>query len=256
MADMNAELVLPLVGFVLVLGGGLLWIALDSETVYIFDVFGKSFDYMWRESGRRWKYTLMYGWRLVAVLLFVGTGVSLAWLLVNSIGWNAATVALFIMMSAATVGLIRWIKIAGRLRYQRMLRNAATALTPVAKRFVEIGDIRSMMDDAGYQSEPNWSAWHPRSIKEWPAVVPVAYVHAPPSAAVLFPVDWRHFLAWKLGNQLSLVGSVLPFNGPCGTSFVLRGVWALRDLPDWSIVQAELRLDDASMDGVNQGTAN
>ena len=75
---MNAELIAPLTGYCLVLAAGLLWIALDAETAYIFDVFGKNFDYMWNYSGERRKFTLMYGWRLLTVVLVIGIAVYLA----------------------------------------------------------------------------------------------------------------------------------------------------------------------------------
>lgn len=247
---MSAELILPLAGYWLLLAAGLCWIALDAETAYIFDVFGKNFDYMWRHSGHRWKFTFMYGWRLIAVALIISACLYFAWLLVSSLAWSAASLALFTALAAVGLFLLPWIKIASRFRFKRTLRKTALALTPVARQLAETVDISSVLDDAHYKTASNWSAWHPKSKRDWPVVVPVAYVHAPPSVAVLFPVDWKCFLAWKLDNQLPPTGAMLPFNGPFESTFILRGAWPLRRVPDWSIVQADLHLDDAAPEDV------
>jgi hypothetical protein len=236
---MSVELVLPLVGFFALLVAGLVWIAVDADTAYIFDVFGKNFNYVWHQSGRRWKYTFMYGWRLIALLLLISACAYLAWLWASSLSWTPASLTVFAVMTAMGICLVPWIKIASRLRFQRKLRSTAVALTPVAQQLAATADISSVLDEARYATAPNWSAWHPKSAKDWPVVVPVAYVHAPPSATVLFPLDWECFLAWNLLDQLPTLGSALPFHGPCDSTFLLRRVTPLRGVDNWSLVYAE-----------------
>ena len=245
---MSAELFLPLVCYALLLAVGALWIALDAETAYIFDVFGKNFDYMWRHSGRRWKFTLMYGWRLLAVASLIGGCAYLAWPLASAVAnARAAVIPIFVVLALVPFCLLPWINIANGFRFRRTLRDTARQLTPVANQLAVATDISVILDKAAYRVEALWSAWHPKN-DDWPNVVPVVYVHAQPKTTVIFPFDWGYFLAWRLGDQLPPVGAVLPFNGPGTTTFVLRGIGPLRGLPDWSLIHAELDLGDAVME--------
>jgi hypothetical protein len=241
---MSTELILLIVGYLILLAAGLLWITLDAETAYIFDVFGKQFDYMWYHSGQRWKFTFMYGWRLLTLVLLIAVCAYLAWLLVSAISdWRAAAILLFVTLTVIPLCLLPWIKAASRIRFQRILHNRAKQLTPVAQSLAAAQDISAILDDAQYRTEPDWSSWHPKSIDDWPEIVPVAYVHSPPAVTILFPVDWDTFLAWKLLGQLPDAGSLLPFNGPFDSTFVLRQVRPLHGEPDWTLVHAELLLN-------------
>jgi hypothetical protein len=242
---MSAELFLPLVCYALLFAVGALWIALDAEAAYIFDVFGKSFDYMWRHSGNRWKFTVMYGWRLLALASLICVCAYLAWPLASAVSnARAAFIIIFIALALIPFCLLPWIYIANGIRFRRALRDTARKLTPVANRLAVASDISAILDKAAYRVDPLWSAWHPKNVEDWPRVVPVVYVHAQPTTTVIFPFDWGYFLAWNLGGQLPPVGAALPFNGPGTTTFVLRSVGPLRGLADWSVFHAELQLDD------------
>ncbi len=247
---MSADVVILLVSYWVLLAAGLLWIALDAETAYIFDVFGKNFDYMWWHSGHRWKITFMYGWRLLAVTLLIAVCAYMAWLLASAASnGRAGTLLLFGTLSFIPLCLLPWINFANRKRFQLFLRNTAKQLTPVAQYIATNPNVSAMLDDADYRTDPDWSVWHPKSIDDWPAIVPVAYAHARPAATVLFPVDWENFLAWKLGDQLPTPGSVLPFNGPGDSTFTLLSVSPLRGVPDWSLVHADFQLDNETTEG-------
>lgn len=236
---------MPLVCYLLLLAAGLLWVAIDAETAYIFDVFGKNFDYMWHGSGQRWKFSLMYGWRLLSVALLIGICAYLSWQLASAASnRRPAAILLFVTLALVPFCLIPWINTAHRIRFRRTLRNTARQLTPVANQLATAADISEILDDAAYRAESGWSAWHPKNVDDWPEVVPVVYVHAPPATTVLFTYDWETFLAWRLGAQLPHAGSPMPFNGPGETTFKLRQVSKLSGVPEWSLVQVEMRLDD------------
>lgn len=243
---MGVELYFPLVCYGLLLGFGALWIALDAETAYIFDVFGKSFDYMWRHSGYRWKFTLTYGSRLLVLALLMGACAYLAWLVGAALSdARVGFTIVFVAFALIPFCLLPWIYIANAIRFRRSLLDTAKQLTSVANQLAVAPNISAILDEAAYRVDPLWSAWHPRNADDWPRVVPVVYVHAQPPTTVIFPFDWGCFLAWKLGDQLPPVGAALPFNGPGTATFVLRSVGPLHGVPDWSVFHAELDFDDA-----------
>lgn len=244
---MGADVGLPLIGYLLLLAAGMLWIAVDAETAYIFDVFGKNFDYMWRHSGQRWKLTFMYGWRLLALLLLVAICSFLAWLIAGATtGWQSGAVILFLFIALAVTPciLFPWIDVTSQWRFQRSLRNTARQLTPVVESLAAAEDLTAILDDSQYRTEFPWTAWHPKTTTEWPGVAPVAYFCSQPAVTIIFPVDFSTFLAWKLENQLPIPGELLPFyaleNGP----LLLQGVWPLNGVPDWSLVHAEIQWPD------------
>ncbi|QDU90983.1 hypothetical protein Pla175_43980 [Pirellulimonas nuda] len=242
---MNADLALPLLGYLFLLAVGVLWISLDVETAYVIDVFTKNFEFVWSQSGRRWQWISMYGWRLLALAALIGACAYLSWRFAFAAPISRAWAgSLFAAMAIFPLCLVPWINLCHQLRYQRSVSSAARRLTPVVQDLASASDISAVLDDAHYTTMPGWSAWHPKGVNDWPLVVPVAYVHAEPSFTVLFPVDCEWFLAWKLANQLPLPGSPLPFNGPGDTTFTFRSVRPLRGVPDWSLVYAELNLGE------------
>jgi hypothetical protein len=252
LGGMSAELFLPLVGYFLLSVTGVLWIALDAETAYIFDVFGKNIDFMWRHSGQRWKFTFMYGWRLLALVLLIGVCIYLAWPLAFAVS-NARGTAIIVLVGLALIpfSLLPWIYIANGIRFRRTLRNTARQLTPIVNELAAASDISTILDKADYRLDPPWSAWHPKDVDDWPQVVPVAYVRTEPTPTVVFPYDWETFLAWNLGDQLSNSGTNLPFNGPGETTFKLRCITPLVGVPEWSLVYAEMEIgDDSAMQGL------
>jgi hypothetical protein len=112
---MNAGLLSPLVVYLILLAVGFLWILIDKEMVYIFDVFGRGFQYMWFHSGQRWKCTIAYGTRLLALLLLIIAELYLANQMAFSTPERASNVwpiIRFATLGAIPLSFIPWISMA------------------------------------------------------------------------------------------------------------------------------------------------
>lgn len=227
----------------------LLWIACDRETACVFDVFGKSFYYVWYESGERWRILLTYGWRLAALCsLILLNGILACRVLVENplqLG-SEVHVIVFAAMIAGSVAVFPWIYVAERFRWRRKLRSTARQLSDFAERLVTDSDFAETLRRADYDTKAPWTAWHPNQ-EQWEAkqffqgVVPVAYVRNDSIQSVLFPVDWQTFLAWHLPPNVIAPGRDLPFHGALESSFRVKSVTRLRGCPDWNVIATEMQ---------------
>jgi hypothetical protein len=247
-----------LVAYALLLLLAILWIARDSETIYIFDVFGRNFHYVWFDSGQRWKYVFTYGWRLVALcsLVFLNGLLSYRIYTVDPLEVGPAVqFMMFAVLLAASLTPIPWIYIAHRLRWQRRIR----ATVPGLVRFLEGTAIDSALaqtlDRADYNTDAPWTAWHPKhdeweSNEMWDALLPVVYLRNDPGRSALFPIDWETFLAWNIPADCVRINSDLPVHGAFDSSFRVESVQQLRGCPNWWLVRTEIRSElDAVIEG-------
>lgn len=237
-----------------------LWIAWDSETICIFDVFGKSFHYVWFDSGKRWTFLFAYGWRLAVVctVVLVNTGLCYRLYAANPFQLGAPIHALaFAIMFAGSFTAIPWIYMAERIRWRRQVHRAALRLTELAKRMTTDQDYVQTLQRADYATEEPWTAWHPNDHEWqteegkqfWSDLLPVVYVRDDSHGAVVFPIDFESFLGWNIPGELGRVDSELPFRGPFDASFRVKSVWPLRGCSGWCLIRTEMRSElDARLD--------
>lgn len=195
------------------------WIAVDYETGYVFDVFGKNFHWVWYEYPKRWTTVLTYGWRLLLLIGFEITHVLLAYLVLrdNPLGapyW--AQVVLHIGMILAALALVPWIGKAHQMRRWRALRRTARALAHSIQRIAENRDTSGLLPATEYSISHPWTAWYPDD-KEWvqwkgrkPFLFrPMIYLVA--GESVLAMVSGSEFLSWNAQDGFPEIGTPLPF---------------------------------------------
>ncbi len=240
-----------LVAYVLLILLAMLWIAKDTETIYIFDLFGKNFHYVWFESGQRWTHVFTYGWRLAILCsLTVLTGIlSYRIYVVNPCGITPALQVIILLgMLTASIAPIPWIYIAHRLRWQRQIRATALRLSEFAERVTAEADPAQMLDRANYDTDEPWAAWHPAQDEWksddcnslWGGLVPVVYVRNDSHRSALFPIDWETFLAWNISADCARINNDLPVHGALGSSFRVEFIQRLRGCPNWCLVHTEM----------------
>jgi hypothetical protein len=230
----------------------LLWIAYDVETIYIFDVFGKNFHYVWFDSGQRWTHLFTYGWRLAVICTFVLLNGVLSYRFYAAnpfqLGPSLHVIVAAIML-VASFAAIPWIYVAHRLRWQRRIHWTASQLSEFITRITAAPDLEHTLQRADYDTDAPWTAWHPNQ-KDWQSdadrdlwsgLVPVVYVRNAPPRAALFPIDWEMFLAWNVPIEVSEVNKNLPIHGPCDSSFCVESVKQVRGCPNWSLITTEIQ---------------
>ncbi len=229
----------------------MLWIAKDVETIYIFDVFGKSFHYVWFESGQRWTHVFTYGWRLIALCSFLLLNALLSYRICADNAFDvrpAVQLVLFAVMLSVSILPVPWIYVAHRLRWQRMIRATAIRLAGIVERTTVDSDLSQAFDPAVYKTEEPWTAWHPKqgewkANKLWDGLVPVVYLHNGPDRSALFPIDWEIFLAWNIPGNCVRINSDLLVHGALESSFRVESVEELRGCPNWWLVRTEMRTE-------------
>ncbi len=225
------------------------WIAWDAETAYIFDAFGRSFYWIWHESGKRWRYLLTYGWRLAVLASVILVGILFAWRFFTADPLQidrAGRILTLTLMLAASLSLMPWIHLAARNRWLLGVRSAARQLTDLVERVTADDEFLHSLNPAPYETQQPWTAWHPSqdqySSGLFPKeIVPVVYVCREAVRSVLLPIDWQTFLAWSIPKELRPPGSDLPFQGPFESSFRVKSIRNLRGCPGWCLVKTEMR---------------
>ncbi len=237
-----------LIAYILLLLSAVLWIAWDAEIFGIFDVFGKSFHYVWFEYPKRWTCLFSHGLRLAALCVLIALNAILSFRF--SIGSSAQlsggmSFVVLLFMLAGSFAVIPWIYLAHRLRWQTRLRRTASQLFGLINRVIANGGSAQLLERADYNTDEPWKAWHP-SREEWRQpcwsdIVPVAYFQNDSIRSAVFCVDWETFLGWKVSASLTEVNNDLPLHGPGDCSFRIRAVQRLRGCPDWSVIKVQLQ---------------
>jgi hypothetical protein len=246
------EIMSLLIAYTLLMLLALLWIAKDAETIYVFDVFGRNFHYVWFESGQRWTHVFTYGWRLVAICsLVLFNGILAYRIFATDLFAIDPTVRRIVLvaMIVASCAPIPWIYIANHLRWRRHIRSTALRLSDFAKRITADSDLAKMLDRADYNTDEPWTAWHPSqndwksgdSNRLWDGLIPVVYVRNDSLRSALFPIDWETFLAWNIPADCARINNDLPVHGALDSSFRVESVQLLRGCLNWCLVRTEMR---------------
>ena len=228
----------------------LTWIASDAETIYIFDVFGKNFRYVWFESGQRWKHVSAYGWRLAVVCSLVVLNVILSYRIyaVNPFDLGSAfQLSVAAALAAASFTPIPSIYVAHHLRWQHQIRSAAFRLTELVESVTVDSDPEQTFDRANYKTKEPWTAWHPtlerwRADDVWRGLVPVLYLRKEPRST-LIPIEPETFLAWNIPSDCIRINNNLPFCGALDSSFRVKSMTPIRGCPNWWLVRTEMRTE-------------
>ncbi len=120
-----------LIAYTFLTFAAMLWICRDWETIHIFDVYGKSFHYVWFESRKRWEHLFTYGWRLVVVCLLVALNGLIAYRIYATNPWSMSPdlqLTLFTVMLVLAFTPIPWIYWAHHLRCSVCALVASTSL--------------------------------------------------------------------------------------------------------------------------------
>ena len=247
---MDAELATSIAGFMVLLASGLLWIIIDAETVYIFDVFGRSYRSLW-QFRHPWRLMLPYAWRLLILAVLIGGA---SWLAITAAirRWDDAHYRTAILLSTFAIIpflLIPWISLASTLRWHRLLSKTTSRLAPVAR---QLADEATAVDSGRVRERisGSWTAWYADDMEIWPEVYPTAYVQ-PQRAIVYFqlrsPYFKEYFLAWSSGTSEFPVGTLLPLSGFEEIPYRISEAWPLPHAPNWTLVDCELLLSDEDL---------
>jgi len=226
-----------------------IWVWLDETTEKVFDAFGASFIYIWYNSGQRWRFMYMAGWRLLMFAVFPIACTYLAyrfWLenpFRNSHFLNACS---FFAISLTGCTIFPWINFNRRRRYWARIRDGILRLTQFVDR-AESGQLgENELTPADYTTSHPWTAWHPNDESDWRKMwqdfMPVAYINETESIVVLQSNSCSTFLMRANPANIDSFGSELPFEGPGGAKYETVKSGRISGTNGWWYLAAEVDL--------------
>jgi hypothetical protein len=232
--------------YILVMIVALLWIVIDHDAMCAFELFQIKLHAMAREMGIYWKWANHTLGRFAFLLMLVSVAlVAAIWMAMQN-PWEFGEPARIAVLGAMVVGSLAVLilpYLAARLRFARCLYSRSSQLAELVS-LVRSETVEQHLEAADYDARDGWSAWHPRGDdwqrdKLWRGLVPVAYLRRGFGPSVVVPMDWEHFLAWRLPVDLE-PGKCFPFCGPGETTFVVKAVHKLLGRQGWSVVRADM----------------
>ena len=231
----------------------LAWIAVDDNAVAAFEVFKRRLHSTARDMGiyREWLAPQLMRATLLTSCVSIGVVAATSMRFHNpwDLGWLGRT-SLFGIMLGFSITLLAMPHLSTHLRLKQFLNCKATELSQLVPEVSTVDGIRQYLEPAEldtFDGEDGWTAWHPcRETWDkdpfWEGLTPVVYLYQYPAASLIVPVDFEHFLAWRLP-----AGSVTPGECmPIWPRFSVRTVSCLPGCEGWSIIRANMEPDDAA----------
>ncbi len=225
------------------------WVMLDHNARAAFEVFEWSLHSTAREMGMYREWLLQSLIRAVLLISFVIIGIVAAtWMLLQN-PWNLewlGRASLFAAMITFSIATLVMPHLSAHVRLWRFLNFKATELSDLVSVLSTNEGVYCSLEPAEqgvFDGADGWTAWHPRAEewKEnplWSGLVPVVYLYQSTATSLIVPVDFEHFLAWKLPDGGIMPGKLMPFWPSC----LVKAVRRLRGCEGWSIVHAELQI--------------
>ncbi len=233
-----------------VLAFACLWVTVDKDARGAFECLSKMLHSTARSMGIYGQFLCYSAGRLLVLLTLVLLAVSAAFGVLhhNPLGLSPngrGLIFVGMILGAAAITVLPWL--ASRLRFARLLRSVAAEFEDMVVS-LPLGQERSShWDVAQYDTTNGWTAWHPKQATferdgVWSAIVPLFFVGSGTQPSVMYPIDFEYFLAWRLPNDLK-PGDTMPFFA-WKTDFLVKSVTPLRGRPGWSVVRADMELED------------
>ena len=229
------------------------WVAMDNNAIAAFEILKRNIHRTARDMGmyRQW---LLYSLPRAALLisLVIAGFVVATWILRQNpfgLGW-AGRGAVFAVMFVCTIAMLAVPHLWLYFHRKRFLYCKAGELMKLVSIVSSNEGVRQHLEQAEadvFDGVDGWTAWHPRNQwwneePLWTGLVPVVYLHESSETSLIVPVDFETLLAWKLPDNRIAPASLMP---------VLPHLWvntvsSLRGREGWSIVRAEIDLDEAA----------
>ena len=164
-------------------------------------------------------------------------------------GW-LGRMSLFATMLTCSIALLAMPHLSAYLRLKYFLNYKAAELTELVSKLSTSDGLRQHLEPAeqgAFGGVDGWTAWHPRQEvwneePFWAGLTPVVYLHQHAEISLIVPVDFEHFLAWKLPDGSVTPGKFMPILPRC----TVKAVSCLSGREGWSVVHADMELDDAA----------
>lgn len=229
------------------------WVALDSKAIAAFEMLKKRLHCTARDMGmyREWLFQSLLRAALLLTLVVAGIVVASSILQQNpwGLGW-VGRFSLFAVMLTCSLALLTLPYLSAYLRLKWFLYFKAAELMRLVSIVSSTEGVRQHLEPADFDvfdGIDGWTAWHPR--KEgwneeplWSGLTPVVYLHQDTEISFIVPVDFEHFLAWKLPSGSVTPGNLMPIGPRCST----KAVSDLRGREGWSVVHADIDIDEAA----------
>lgn len=234
--------------------GALLWVFMDRDAAEAFQFLRSTTRATARDMGlyRQFARDNLLRLALLTILASVGVATALAMFANNPFNLEHVSRGILLaIMLAGAIALFRLPFLFGYLRFQRFVYSKTASLADLLRVAESATEIHRHLDDAGYATQGGWTAWHPNQHdfdhnSLWSGIVPVAYLRQGSRPSVVVPVDFCRFLAWNFPADLK-VGEELPFTGPGDTRFFATAMRKLRGRFGWSIIYADMEVDEAEL---------
>jgi hypothetical protein len=228
----------------------LCWVALDSNATAAFEILKKQLHGTARDMGMYWKWLLQSLLRAALLTSLVLAGIVVATRMFQQNPWDLERLAsrsLFAAMLTSSLALLAMPQLSAHLRLQRLLDSKAAGLTQLVAALSSEEGVRQHLEPAEhpFAGVDGWPAWHPKQEqwegnRLWSDLVPVIYRRQETETSLIIPMDFEHFLAWKLPAEIATPGTWMPI----WPRFSVKSARDLRGRKGWSVVKADLEDED------------
>lgn len=237
--------------FILTILVALCWVSWDNNAIAAYEVLKKNLHSTARDMGMYREWLLQSTLRLALLLTLVAMGIVAAFSVLQHNPWSFGVrgkATLFATMLACSLALFAMPHLSAKLRLKSFLYFKATELEELVSIVSSNEGIRKNLEPAemdAFDGTNGWSAWHPLDERWsegpiWEGLVPLIYLHQDTETSFIIPVDFEHFLAWKLPEGSVTPGSLMPIRPNCSVMTVSE----LRGRKGWSVVQADIDIEE------------
>lgn len=237
--------------YLLTILAALCWVSLDNNSIAAYEVLKKNPHTTARDMGMYWEWLLQSVLRSALLLTLVVIGIVATFSVLQHNPWGFGWVgkaSAFAIMLTCSLALFAMPYFSAKLRLRTFLYHKATELEKLVSIVSSDRGIRQNFEPAemdAFDGADGWSAWHPRiegwsEEPIWAGLVPLIYLHQDTETSFIIPVDFEHFLAWKLPEGSVTPGNLMPIRPNCSVMTVNE----LSGLKGWSVVQADIDIEE------------
>lgn len=239
--------------FILATLVALVWVTSDTHAASAFEIFWRNHHTTARQMDKYWEWLFYSLWRCLLLFTLIALSIMTAWRMWAQNPFELGPLVrgfCLVSMLAGSLTMIAWPYLSAHLRFRGHLYSKAAELSELIAIVTSETEVSHELEHAEYNTSDGWTAWHPREEKwhandYWTGVIPVVYLLKETASSVIVPVDWEHFLAWKLPTGCALPGLRLPVCGPGETAFLVNAVHELRGRPGWSVITTDMEFEVA-----------
>jgi hypothetical protein len=236
--------------YILVALVALIWMALDTDATSAFEIFRRHLHRTARAMQMYSDWAFHSLRRCVFLLTLVALSLLVTFLMLAQNPFDLGQSARNAMFASTLIGSLAMIPLpylSAHLRLLRHLYSKAADLSELVSIVTSETEVPHHLEPAEYDTSDRWTAWHPKedqwkADRYWIGIVPVAYLRQGTELSLIVPVDWEHFLAWKIPAGSAVPGCDLPFKGPGETAFTVKTVHRVIGRQGWSVVRADMKI--------------